>query len=92
MCPVQRRRNVRHYFFTDDNFARNPHWEDIFDGLIQLREEEGMAVNFMMQVDVLAPKLPNFVEKAARAGCVQVFIGMESIRDDNLESRWQKAE
>ena len=27
------RRGVRHYFFTDDNFARNPQWEAIFDGL-----------------------------------------------------------
>ncbi len=26
------------------------------------------------------------MEKAARAGCVQVFIGMETIRDDNLEA------
>jgi hypothetical protein len=25
------------------------------------------------------------VDKAARAGCVQVFIGMESIREDNLK-------
>ena len=45
-----------------------------------------MAIDFMMQVDVLAPRIPRFVEKAARAGCVQVFIGMETIRDDNLEA------
>ena len=40
----------------------------------------------MMQVDTQAPKIPGFVEKAARAGCVQVFIGMESVRDDNLKA------
>lgn len=80
------RRGVRHYFFTDDNFARNPQWEAIFDGLIRLREEEGLNVDFMMQVDVQAPRVPSFVEKAARAGCVQVFIGMESVRDDNLQA------
>ena len=88
--PGTKKTNVVHYFFTDDNFARNPHWEAIFDGLIKLREEEDMSINFMMQVDVLAPKLPNFVEKAARAGCVQVFIGMEAIRDDNLEAAGKK--
>jgi hypothetical protein len=76
---------LRHYFFTDDNFARNPQWEAIFDGLITLRRD-GMAVDFMMQVDTAAARIPRFVEKAAAAGCVQVFIGMESIRDDNLRA------
>ncbi len=78
------RRGVRHYFFTDDNFARNPQWEPIFDGLIRLRDAEGLDIDFMMQVDTQAPKIPGFAEKAARAGCVQVFIGVESIRADNL--------
>jgi radical SAM superfamily enzyme YgiQ (UPF0313 family) len=78
------RRGVRHYFFTDDNFARNPQWERIFDGLIGLRDTEGLDIDFMMQVDTQAPKIPGFAEKAARAGCVQVFIGVESIRADNL--------
>ncbi len=81
-----RRKGVRHYFFTDDNFARNPAWEAIFDGLIELRQQRGMAIDFMMQVDTMAAGIPSFVEKAARAGCVQVFIGMETIRDDNLQA------
>jgi radical SAM superfamily enzyme YgiQ (UPF0313 family) len=83
---IEGRRGINHYFFTDDNFSRNPEWEAIFDGLIELREHEGMAIDFMMQVDTLAPRIPRFVEKAARAGCVQVFIGMESLRDDNLKA------
>jgi radical SAM superfamily enzyme YgiQ (UPF0313 family) len=81
-----RRAGVRHYFFTDDNFSRNPEWQAIFDGLIEMRERDGIAIDFMMQVDVLAPRIPNFVEKAAKAGCVQVFIGLETVRDDNLEA------
>jgi radical SAM superfamily enzyme YgiQ (UPF0313 family) len=81
-----KKKGVRHYFFTDDNFARNPAWEEIFDGLIALREDHGMAIDFMMQVDTNAPRIPDFVEKAARAGCVQVFIGMETVRDDNLKA------
>ena len=80
------RKGVHHYFFTDDNFTRNPHWEEIFDGLIHMHEVEGMAIDFMMQVDTQAFKVPRFIEKAARAGCVQVFIGMETIRDDNLKA------
>ncbi len=79
------RRGIRHYFFTDDNFSRNPHWEAIFDGLIRMRDAEDIHIDFMMQVDTQAPKIPGFVEKAARAGCVQVFIGLEAVRDDNLK-------
>jgi radical SAM superfamily enzyme YgiQ (UPF0313 family) len=77
---------VTHYFFTDDNFARNPNWEAVFDGLIAMRETEGSDVDFMMQVDIASWRIPRFVDKAARAGCAQVFIGMESIREDNLAS------
>jgi radical SAM superfamily enzyme YgiQ (UPF0313 family) len=77
---------IPHYFFTDDNFARNPHWESVFDGLIAMRERDGLDVDFMMQVDIASWRIPRFVEKAARAGCAQVFIGMESVREDNLLS------
>ena len=73
------------YFFTDDDFARNPSWEEVFDRLIKLKEEEGVPVTFMIQVDTLSYKIPRFVEKAACAGCSNVFIGMESINPRNLK-------
>ena len=78
-------RGIRFYFFTDDNFSRNPVWEEIFDGLIALRKR-GVKIQFMMQTDTQANRLPNFVEKAARAGCHQAFIGMESVNPENLEA------
>ncbi|GAB4113371.1 MAG: hypothetical protein Kow001_14950 [Acidobacteriota bacterium] len=90
-----RRSKVAFYFFTDDNFARNRMWEQIFDALIHLREEEGIPVEFMMQVDVLSNRTRGFVEKARRAGCSNVFIGMESLNDGNLQAagkRQNKAE
>jgi radical SAM superfamily enzyme YgiQ (UPF0313 family) len=74
------------YFFTDDNFARNANWEAIFDLMIQLREKEKIPVTFMMQVDVLSHRIKGFVEKAARAGCGNVFIGMESLNPANLKA------
>jgi radical SAM superfamily enzyme YgiQ (UPF0313 family) len=77
---------ISFYFFTDDNFARNKEWEGIFDVLTRLREEESIPVKFMMQVDVLSWKIKNFVEKAKRAGCTNVFIGMESVNSDNLKA------
>ena len=80
-----REAGVNAWFFTDDNFARNPLWEEIFDRLIRLREQEGTPIQFMIQVDVLAHRIPGFVEKAARAGCRHVFIGMESLNPRNLK-------
>jgi len=40
----------------------------------------------MIQVDTQAYKIPNFVELAFRAGCTQVFIGLESINPGNLKA------
>ena len=71
------------FFVTDDNFARNRNWEAIFDRLIALREE-GLKITFLIQVDTLAHKIPNFIAKAGRAGCKYAFIGLESINPDNL--------
>jgi len=77
---------VNLYFFTDDNFARNPAWEEIFDRLIALREDEGIAIEFVIQADIAAHKIPGFIEKSVRAGCCTVFIGMESLNPRNLEA------
>ena len=72
------------FFITDDNFARNRNWEAIFDRLIRLREAEGLSLQFIIQVDTLVHRIPNFVDKARRAGCTRVFIGLENINPDNL--------
>jgi hypothetical protein len=77
------RQGISHFFVTDDNFARNKNWEPIFDRLIELRQQ-GLKISFLIQVDVLAHKIPNFIEKAARAGCRYCFIGLESINPENL--------
>jgi radical SAM superfamily enzyme YgiQ (UPF0313 family) len=81
-----REHKISHYFFTDDNFCRHKNWELILDRLIELKEKEGIPFHFMMQLDTQAHMVPNFVEKSARAGCRQVFIGMESLNQENLKA------
>jgi radical SAM superfamily enzyme YgiQ (UPF0313 family) len=81
-----RQRHISFYFFTDDNFARNTSWREIFHFLARLREEEHIPLHFMIQVDTQSHKIPDFVDLAKRAGCTQVFIGMESINPDNLKA------
>lgn len=74
-----------HWFFvTDDNFARNQNWEAFFDRMIELREKEGIKLRLLIQVDTLCHRIPNFIEKAVKAGVDQVFIGLENINPDNL--------
>jgi tRNA A37 methylthiotransferase MiaB len=75
---------IRKFFITDDNFARNKAWDAIFDRLIEIRERDGIPLGLMIQVDTLCHKIPNFIEKAKRAGVTKVFIGLENINPDNL--------
>ena len=77
-------KGVRKLFITDDNFARNKNWEAIFDRMIELHENDGMRFRFFIQVDTLCHRIPNFIEKAKKAGVNIVFIGLESINPENL--------
>ena len=76
---------INHYFVTDDNFARNRNWESILDRLIDLRENKGIPIKLILQVDTLCHRIPGFIEKAARAGCNQVFVGLESVNPESLQ-------
>ncbi|HTO78453.1 MAG TPA: radical SAM protein, partial [Methylocystis sp.] len=75
---------INHFFISDDNFARNSNWEPLFDRLIELRTVEGLQLGLTIQVDTLCHRIPNFIEKATRAGVRRVFIGLENINPDNL--------
>jgi hypothetical protein len=75
---------IKRFFITDDNFARNKHWEPLLDRMIKMRVEEGLNIGFTIQVDTLCHKIPNFIEKATQAGVRRVFIGLENINPDNL--------
>jgi hypothetical protein len=78
------KQNVKRFFITDDNFARNTDWEEIFDRIIHLREIDNIDVRLTIQVDTLCHRIPNFIEKAQRAGVKRVFIGLENVNPDNL--------
>jgi radical SAM superfamily enzyme YgiQ (UPF0313 family) len=77
---------VRLFIISDDNFARNSNWESILDRLIELRERAGFDFSLTIQVDLPSYRIPRFIDKAARAGCKKVFLGMESINPQALIS------
>jgi radical SAM family protein len=75
---------IKRFFVTDDDFARNRNWEAILDRLADLRLRQGFELSLVLQVDTLCHRIPGFVEKAARAGCRSVFIGLENINPESL--------
>src|SRR5579871_1980544 len=79
-----RAQGIDRFFITDDNFARNSDWEILLDRVIELKEREGIHCGFTIQVDTQCHKIPNFIEKATKAGVRRVFIGLENINPDNL--------
>lgn len=94
------RHGVRNLLLVDDDFFRSPEWEPILSGIAELRQT-GRQLAFAMQADVessaYASREPGetetqrhrrsrrFVELAARAGCYEVFLGIESFDPLNLE-------
>jgi len=44
-----------------------------------MREEEGLEIHVIAQVNTMAHKIRGFIEKVARAGVDRVFIGLENI-------------
>ena len=83
---------IHKFFITDDNFARNKDWEAILDRLIDLRENHGIPLGLMIQVDTLCHKTKGFIEKAKRAGVTRVFIGLENVNPENLAGAKKRAE
>ena len=75
---------VRRFFITDDDFARNRNWEPILDRLIAMREEENIPISFTIQVDTSCHRIPRFIDKCARAGCRNIYIGLENLNPDSL--------
>jgi radical SAM superfamily enzyme YgiQ (UPF0313 family) len=94
-----RHHGIESLFLVDDDFFRSPRWEEILIGLGEVKKEFP-KLSFMMQVDVDASCYANiaegetdsakhkrsrrFVELAAKAGCYQAFVGIESLNPDNL--------
>jgi radical SAM superfamily enzyme YgiQ (UPF0313 family) len=94
-----RNHGIQSLFLVDDDFFRSPRWEEILTGLVGVKKEYPQ-LSFMMQVDVDASSYANlaegesetakhrrsrrFVDLAAKAGCYQAFVGIESLNPDNL--------
>jgi radical SAM superfamily enzyme YgiQ (UPF0313 family) len=60
--------------FTSDNFNKYPQATELLEAMIA----ERLELPFFVQCDVQVVRQPRFVELLARAGCYQMFVGVES--------------
>jgi radical SAM superfamily enzyme YgiQ (UPF0313 family) len=60
--------------FTSDNFNKYPEATELLKAMIA----ERLDLPFFVQCDVQVVRQPRFVELLARAGCYQMFVGVES--------------
>jgi Radical SAM superfamily len=68
--------------FTSDNFNKYASARSLLNALV----EERISLPFLVQCDVQLARDEGFIELLARAGCVQVFIGVESFNRTTLKS------
>jgi len=65
---------VKMIMFTSDNFNKYPDAEPLLEAMM----EEKINLPFFVQCDTQIAKQEELVELLARAGCFQIFVGVES--------------
>jgi hypothetical protein len=71
---------VRYVMFTSDNFNKYPEAPELLEQMIK----ENIQVPFFVQCDTQVARQEEFVSLLARAGCFEVFVGVESFRRSAL--------
>jgi radical SAM superfamily enzyme YgiQ (UPF0313 family) len=73
---------VKFVMFTSDNFNKYPEVGELLDAMIAERIE----IPFFAQCDAQIHRQEDLVEKMARAGCHQIFVGAESFSSETLRA------
>ncbi|MDH5512881.1 MAG: radical SAM protein [Gammaproteobacteria bacterium] len=73
---------VKLIMFVSDNFNKYPRVRDLLGAMI----EERLGMHFFCQCDTQVVKEPDLVELLGRAGCVEMFVGVESFNRKTLKS------
>ena len=68
-------------FFVDDNISADPRYaKELFEAIRPLR------IRWACQMSTTIMKHPELIKLAAKAGCYETFIGIESINEETLKS------
>jgi hypothetical protein len=76
---------VRFFQITDDNFSRLANWRETLTAIAELRKGAERDFGLLLQVDAPSYRKRGFVELCAAAGVRFVFIGVESVNEQNLQ-------
>jgi hypothetical protein len=71
---------VRFIIFTSDNFNKYPEVQELLEGMVS----EKIRLPFFAQCDAQVYRQPDLVALMARAGCFQMFVGVESFNPETL--------
>lgn len=71
---------VRMIMFTSDNFNKYTDAEALLSAMI----EEGLGLKFFVQCDTQVARQPQLVALLGKAGCFQMFVGVESFNRRTL--------
>ena len=75
-----RREGVAFVLFTSDNFNKYAEVSELLEGMIA----EDIRLPFFAQCDAQIDRQPDLVALMARAGCFQMFVGVESFHSEAL--------
>lgn len=73
---------VERIIFVSDNFNKFPEVHELLEAMI----EEKLKLRFFCQCDTQIAKQPELVELLGRAGCFEIFLGVESLDRETLKS------
>ena len=78
--------NAEFYFFVDDNIlTKYAYTKELFEGLAWYRKKKtAKEFTWFAQGSTTILKKPELIDLAAEAGCVSMFIGIESINEEAL--------
>ncbi len=71
---------VRTIMFTSDNFNKYPEAQALLEAMV----DERLGLDFFVQCDTQIAKQEHLVELLGRAGCFQMFVGVESFNRQTL--------
>jgi len=75
-----KRSGVRLVMFTSDNFNKYSEARELLERMI----DERFDIPFFVQCDTQVAKQEDFISLLARAGCFQMFVGVESFHRETL--------
>lgn len=79
---LARKNGIDTIMFVSDNFNKFPYVHDLLDEI----QKEKLGIRFFCQCDTQISKEPDLIENLARAGCFEIFVGVESFDRETLKN------